>query len=377
MSSRTSKSRDLGIDRIETCSQERRRAVFWRRARGRYPNALKIAVLAAAILAALPAPVFAQEGDRPPRGDAPTLTPLPAGLLVEWPPVIANPTVTEYEVRYRAAPGDWVTVSSGGVELATSTPVAYLIEGLEDSRYLVQYRSVNDVGAGRWSPSAAAVPLPAPTPTPTPTPLPLPQDPIFFQSQNGRPPAPVLTTPGHGRIVVTRGSADNVVAWQIRYRWSGSPQRTVNIGNSSTSFTLAGLVGGERYTVRYRVCSSPGTCWTDWSAASQATPTRPSTPTPTPRPTPRPISGSDIDEWTNRGGRMLTSGFTGWLLFSLALGIMCAALFRHVAAVAVGLILPQVGGIVIEDNLSVVLPLVFLVIMEVVAVGLVFMAVKR
>lgn len=74
---------------------------------------------------------------------------------------------------------------------------------------------------------------------------------------------------------------------------------------------------------------------------------------------------------------MLTSGFTGWLLFSLVLAVLCAALFRHVAAVAVGLILPQVGGIIIEDNLSVVLPLVFLVLMEVVAVGLVFTAVRR
>ena len=101
----------------------------------------------------------------------------PTGLTVSWTaPDTQGAEITDYDVQYREAGGEFRDAGYDGVGLSTT---------LEDLRpgtgYEAQVRAINADGAGAWSESGLGeteeeppTPTPEPTPTPTPTPEPTP-----------------------------------------------------------------------------------------------------------------------------------------------------------------------------------------------------------
>ncbi len=101
----------------------------------------------------------------------------PTGLAVSWTaPDTQGAEITDYDVQYREAGGEFRDAGYDGVGLSTT---------LEDLRpgtgYEAQVRAINADGAGAWSESGLGeteeeppTPTPEPTPTPTPTPEPTP-----------------------------------------------------------------------------------------------------------------------------------------------------------------------------------------------------------
>ncbi len=95
----------------------------------------------------------------------------PTGLAVSWTaPDNQGPEITDYDVRYREAGGEFQDAEFVGAD--TSITLNNLKPG---TSYEVQVRAVNAEGASPWSESGRDetehVP-PSPTPTPTPTPEP-------------------------------------------------------------------------------------------------------------------------------------------------------------------------------------------------------------
>ena len=95
----------------------------------------------------------------------------PAGLAVSWrAPANQGPEITDYDVRYREAGGEFQDAGHDG----TGTS-ATLNDLSPESGYEVQVRAVNAEGTSPWSESGqgeteGALPAPVPTATPTPTP---------------------------------------------------------------------------------------------------------------------------------------------------------------------------------------------------------------
>ena len=128
----------------------------------------------------------------------------PTGLTVSWTaPDTQGPEITDYDVQYREAGGEFRDAGYDGVGLSTT---------LEDLRpgigYEVQVRAINADGAGAWSesgrgeteeepptpaPTATSTPEPTATPTPEPTPTPTPEP---TPTPTPEPtPTPTLTAP--------------------------------------------------------------------------------------------------------------------------------------------------------------------------------------
>ena len=95
----------------------------------------------------------------------------PTGLAVSWTaPDNQGPEITDYDVRYREAGGEFQDAEFVGAD--TSITLNNLKPG---TSYEVQVRAVNAEGASPWSESGRdeteeAPPTPAPTPSPEPTP---------------------------------------------------------------------------------------------------------------------------------------------------------------------------------------------------------------
>ena len=95
----------------------------------------------------------------------------PTGLAVSWTaPDNQGPEITDYDVRYREAGGEFQDAEFVGAD--TSITLNNLKPG---TSYEVQVRAVNAEGASPWSESGRdkteeATPTPAPTPSPEPTP---------------------------------------------------------------------------------------------------------------------------------------------------------------------------------------------------------------
>ena len=128
----------------------------------------------------------------------------PTSLTVSWKaPDTQGPEITDYDVQYREAGGEFRDAGYDGVGLSTT---------LEDLRpgigYEVQVRAINADGAGAWSesgrgeteeepptpaPTATSTPEPTATPTPEPTPTPTPEP---TPTPTPEPtPTPTLTAP--------------------------------------------------------------------------------------------------------------------------------------------------------------------------------------
>ena len=100
----------------------------------------------------------------------------PTGLAVSWTaPDNQGPEITDYDVRYREAGGEFQDAEFVGAD--TSITLNNLKSG---TSYEVQVRAVNAEGVSPWSESGRdeteeAPPTPTPTPSPEPTPSPSPE----------------------------------------------------------------------------------------------------------------------------------------------------------------------------------------------------------
>ena len=100
----------------------------------------------------------------------------PTGLAVSWTaPDNKGPEITDYDVRYREAGGEFQDAEFVGA--GTSITLNNLKSG---TSYEVQVRAVNAEGVSPWSESGRdeteeAPPTPTPTPSPEPTPSPSPE----------------------------------------------------------------------------------------------------------------------------------------------------------------------------------------------------------
>ena len=95
---------------------------------------------------------------RPPSAPAaPTLTPGDGQLGVSWtPPADNGAPIDDYDVRYRAANGNWTELPDSENSTATSTTITGLANGTE---YQVQVRAGNRTGDGAWSASGTGAPV--------------------------------------------------------------------------------------------------------------------------------------------------------------------------------------------------------------------------
>ena len=185
----------------------------------------------------------AEAPDAPP---APNLTAGTTWLLASWTaPGDNGSAITDYDVEYRTAGGNWTDASHAG------TSTTKRIEGLaSDTAYEVRVRASNAEGPGDWSASASGR---------TEASADVPDAPS----------APTLTAGQTWLAASWTAPADNgsaITGYDMHYRTTGGNWTDAGHAGTSTTKRIDGLASDTAYEVRVRASSAEGPG--DWSPAA-------------------------------------------------------------------------------------------------------------
>ena len=195
---------------------------------------------------------------------APTLTAGETWLEASWTaPEDNGAAITDYDVHYREAGGNWQDASHAG------TTTTKRMEGLTaDTAYEVRVRASNAEGAGDWSPEASARTDPS-------------------AEEPDAPLAPTLTAGETWLEASWTAPADNgaaITGYDVHYRETGGNWQDASHAGTTTTKRIGSLAPDTAYEVRVRASNAEGA--SDWSPgasgrtdASAEAPDAPAAPT--------------------------------------------------------------------------------------------------
>ena len=161
-----------------------------------------------------------------------------------------------------------------------------------------------------------------------------------------------------------------VATYELRYGVASESGRDDITGIAGTSRTVTGLSPATEYEFQVRARNTGGVS-TFSGSRTVATLAAPA------------VSGTGaegVTEFTNRGGRMLTTGLAGWVLLSIVMagGLGWGMKNNYpLVGVAAGLLLPMAAAMVIEDSPQTILAIVIVMVVEGASLGLIALAVRR
>ena len=174
---------------------------------------------------------------------APTLTAGETWLEASWTaPEDNGAAITDYDVHYREAGGNWQDASHAG------TTTTKRMEGLTaDTAYEVRVRASNAEGAGDWSPEASARTDPS-------------------AEAPDAPSAPTLTAGETWLEASWTAPADNgaaITGYDVHYRETGGNWQDASHAGTTTTKRIGSLAPDTAYEVRVRASNAEGA--SDWS----------------------------------------------------------------------------------------------------------------